>query len=182
VAEVLALGVEDAGDGGDPATRPPWWAAWYRALPAGARAMVEAEAVTWATQLWTALEWDRLTQPMVGGSDDWWDCPGTRALTLRGRAEVRVRAGGRPVLLVLGSGLPPSAWRGAIGFPALVGSLARGERSVPARVVGLWPACGQVRILPVDNAALIETATAVIGAVATWVDARLEMSARLETT
>jgi hypothetical protein len=138
--------------------------------------MVEAEAVTWATQLWTALEWERLTQPVVGGADDWWDCPGTRALTLRGRAEVRVRAGGRPVLLVVGSGLPPARWRGAIGYPALVAGLARGERSVPARVVGLWPASGQVRILDVDRGPLQETATAVMGAVATWVDARLEIT------
>ena len=174
VAEVLAAGAEDAAEGGDPTVRPPWWAAWYRGLPAGGRAMVEAEAVTWATQVWTALEWERLAQPMVGGSDDWWDCPGTRSLTLRGRADVRVRAGGRPALLVVGSGLPPSGWRGTLGFPALVASLARGQGSVPARVVGLWPACGQVRILPVDQGVLAETATAVTAAVATWVDARIE--------
>ena len=42
----------------------------------------------------------------------------------------------------------------ALGFPALVATLARGEKSVPARVVGLWPASGQVRILPVDIEAL----------------------------
>jgi hypothetical protein len=174
VAEVLAAGVEDAAEGGDPTVRPPWWAAWYRGLPAGGRAMVEAEAVTWATQLWTALEWERLVQPMVGGNDDWWDCSGTRSLTLRGRADVRVRAEGRPALLVVGSGLPPSEWRGSLGFPPLVASLARGAKSVPARVVGLWPACGQVRILPVDHGALAETATAVTAAVATWVDARIE--------
>jgi hypothetical protein len=137
--------------------------------------MVEAEAVTWATQLWTALEWERLVQPVVGGGDDWWDCPGTRALTLRGRADVRVRAVGRPVLLVVGSGVPPSDWRSALGFPALVPALGRGEKSVPARVVGLWPASGQVRILPVDNGALVDAAAAVIRAVSTWVDARLEM-------
>jgi hypothetical protein len=44
-------------------------------------------------------------------------------------------------------------------------------------VVGLWPASGQVRILPVDGDTLAETATAVIAAVATWVDARLEARA-----
>ncbi len=178
VAEVLAAGAEDAGEGGDPTVRPPWWAGWYGGLPAGGRAMVEAEAVTWATQLWTALEWERLEQPMVGGSDDWWDCPGSHALTLRGRADVRVRTGGRPVLLVVGSGLPPSDWRGALGFPALVAALGRGQKSVPARVVGMWPASGQVRILPVDIDALAETATTVTAAVATWVDARLEIKQR----
>jgi hypothetical protein len=175
VAEVLAIGVEDAADDGDPGSRPPWWAAWYAGLAAGGRAMVEAEAVTWATQLWTALEWERLAQALVGAGDDWWDCPGTRALTLHGRADVRVRAEGRPVLLTVGSGVPSSQWRGELGFPALVCAMARGERSVPARVVGWWPASGQVRILPVDAAALDEVATAVVGAVATWVDARIEM-------
>jgi hypothetical protein len=174
VAEVLAAGVEDAGDGGDPTVRPPWWAGWYRGLAAGGRAMVEAEAVTWATQLWTALAWDRLGQPVVGGGDDWWDCPGTRVLTLKGRADVRVRTEGRPALLVLGSGVPPSGWQAGLGFPALVAAMARGEKAVPGRVVGLWPASGQVRILPVDARALGQTATAVSSAVATWVDARLE--------
>ena len=174
VAEVLAAGAEDA-EGSDPTARPPWWAAWYRGLGPGGRAMVEAEAVTWATQVWTALEWERLAQTVVGGGDDWWDCPGTRALTLRGQADVRVRAGGAPVLLVVGAGMPGPDWRRALGFPALVSVLARGDRSVPTRVVGLWPASGQVRILPVDGAVLLDTATAVVSAVATWVDARLEM-------
>jgi len=178
VAEVLATGVDDAADDSDPTRRPPWWARWYRDLGTGGRAMVEAEAVTWATQLWTALEWDRLAQPIVGGGDDWWDCPGTRALTLQGRADVRVRVDGRPVLLVVGSGVPTSDWCGSLGFPALVSALARGDRSVPARVVGLWPASGQVRILPVDTTALTDTVTAVVGAVATWVDARIEIKQR----
>jgi hypothetical protein len=178
VAEVLAAGVEDAADdAGQSSSRPPWWSGWYRGLPPGGRAMVEAEAVTWATQLWTALEWDRFVPAaIVGGGDDWWDCPGTRALTLRGRADVRIRCdGGRPALLVVGSGLSPSDWRCALGFPALVSALVRGETSTPSRVVGLWPASGQVRILPVDGAALTETASAVVGAVATWVDARIEV-------
>jgi hypothetical protein len=176
VAEVLAAGVEDVADGGDPTSRSPWWARWYRDLGDGGRAMVEAEAVTWATQVWTALEWERLEQTVVGGGDDWWDCPGTRALTLRGQADVRVRVEGRPVLLVVGAGVPPTAWRVALGFPALVAALARGGRSVPGRVAGWWPASGQVRMLPVDGPAFAETATAVVGAVATWVDARLEMT------
>lgn len=180
VADVLAGGVEDAADAaGQASGRPPWWAAWYRSLPAGGRAMVEAEAVTWATQVWTALEWDRLVPaPIVGSGDDWWDCPGTPRLTLRGRADVRVRGDGPPVLLAVGSGLPSADWRPALGFPALVSALAHGETSVPCRVVGLWPASGQVRILPVDGPALTATAAAVVGAVATWVDARLEAPGR----
>jgi hypothetical protein len=81
-------------------------------------------------------------------------------------------------LLVVGAGVPPLDWRRSLGFPALVSALARGERSVPGRVVGWWPASGQVRILPVDSGALADTATAVVCAVATWVDARIEMRGR----
>jgi hypothetical protein len=177
VGEVLAAGTEDVADSDGSGNRAPWWASWYVGLTSGGRAMVEADAVTWATQLWTALEWHGQGQaPMVGGGDDWWDCPGTRVLTLHGRADVRVRAEGRPALLVMGSGLPPSDWRLELGFPALVAALARRGQSVPARVVGLWPASGQVRILAVDEVDLADVATAVVGAVATWVDARIEMS------
>jgi hypothetical protein len=173
VAEVLAAAVDDVAAAGD--ARPPWWAPWYAGLAPGARTVVEADAVTWATQLWTALSWESLPQPpVIGGRDDWWDCPQARRLTLRGQADVRVFVDGRPVLLVVGSGVPPSRWRVALGFPALVGALARGERSIPTRVVGSWPASGQVRILEVGAEVLDECATAVVSATATWVDARLE--------
>ena len=178
LAAVLRPGVEAVAGGGDPGARPPWWAAWYGGLGPGGRAVVEAEAVTWATQLWTALDWGRLGRAEVGGRDDWWDCPGTRALTVRGRRDVRCRVGGRPVLLVVGSGVPGAGWHETLGFPALVAALAGGDRAVPGRVVGLWPASGQVRILPVDGAVLAESATAVVGATATWVDARLERHGR----
>jgi hypothetical protein len=178
VGEVLAAGMDDVAGIDGSGNRPPWWASWFVGLSSGGRAMVEADAVTWATQLWTALEWHGFEQaPIVGGGDDWWDCPGTRALTLHGRADVRVRAEGRPALLVMGSGVPPSDWRLELGFPALVAALARRGQSVPARVVGLWPASGQVRILAVDEFDLADVATAVVGAVATWVDARIELRA-----
>jgi hypothetical protein len=85
------------------------------------------------------------------------------------------------VLLAVGSGVPQPQWRATLGFPALVSALARGERSVPSRVVGLWPASGQVRLLPVDLGTLTETAAAVVCAVSTWVDARIEAHARPPT-
>jgi hypothetical protein len=59
-----------------------------------------------------------------------------------------------------------------------VAALARGERAAPARVVGIWPATGQIRILPVGLAALREAASAAVSAVATLVDAQLEDGAR----
>jgi hypothetical protein len=38
----------------------------------------------------------------------------------------------------------------------------------------VWPQSGQVRILPIDAAALRATASAVVAGVATWVDSRIE--------
>ncbi len=159
VTEVLAGGLEEGG-------RAPWWAAWYESLTEGGQAVVAAEATTWATQLWVALDWDRFERPAaVGGRDDWWDCPGTKALALHGRVEVRAFAGGRPVMLAIYPGAPAASWRPVMGFPALVAALARGERALPSRVVGLWPASGQARNLAVDRSVVQDTADAVIDAV-----------------
>jgi hypothetical protein len=175
VSDVLAAAVDDAAAGSDTGARPPWWAAWYAELATGGRAVVRAEAVTWATHLWTALDWGRFERPpVVGGGDDWWDCPGSRQLTLKGRAEVRVLVDGRPAFVVVGNGSCPSDWRVELGLPALVGALARGGASAPCRVVGTWPASGQVRLLDVDADVLADVATSVVSAVGTWVDGRLE--------
>jgi hypothetical protein len=174
VAEVLESGVEDLSVAvrAQRARRPSWWAEWYAGLGPGGRATVHAEAVTWATQLWTALDWHRFERPpVVGGRDDWWDCPGRRQLVVRGRAEVRAWVGDRPAMLVVAAGFPRTGWRAELAHSALVVALARGERSMPARVVGLWPASGLVRICEVDTAALTEAATALVSAVTTWVDA-----------
>ncbi len=179
VAEVLGAAVEElAVTGarvGPDAPRPPWWAVWYGGLGIGGRAVVEAEAVTWSSRLWTALSWERFERaPVVGGRDDWWSCPGVRQLTLKGRAEVRVAAEGRQALLVMANGAPSPGWRIELGFPALVAALARGERGVPSRVVGTWPSCGQLRVLEVDIGALEDIAGAVVAATGTWVDAVID--------
>jgi len=174
VADVLDQGVDDLGAPGG-ASRAPWWAGWYAGLPRGARAVVQAEATTWATRLLTALEWRRFPRPaVVGGRDDWWQCPGGPQLTLQGRAEVRVQADRRLALLVVGSGRCPEDWRLELGFPGLVAALVRDAAAAPCRVVGVWPDSGQVRVLRLDVAALEATATAVVSAVGTWVDARID--------
>ena len=91
-----------------------------------------------------------------------------------GRADVRVPVAGRQALLVVSGGTPTPSWRIDLGFPALVAALVRGERGVPVRVVGTWPACGQFRVLDVDAAALDAAAHAVVSATGTWVDALIE--------
>jgi hypothetical protein len=175
VAEVLTSAIDDAS--GD-AQATVWWAPWYRSLRVGARAAVHAEAVTWTTQLLTALDWARVPgPPVIGGRDDRWQCPGARRLSLKGRADVRVLAGGRPALLVMGAGRCRDDWRVLLGFSALVGALGRNAAGAPCRVVGIWPESGQVRVLPVDAGVLRASADAVVGAVATWVDTRLDAAA-----
>jgi hypothetical protein len=172
VAEVLASAIDDGAPHGQTSL---WWASWYRSLRAGARAAVHAEAVTWATQLLTALDWQRLPGPsVIGGRDDRWQCPEARRLSLKGRADVRVLAGGRPALLVMGAGRCRDDWRVLLGFSALVAALGRNAAGAPCRVVGTWPQSGQVRVLPVNGDVLRAAADAVVGSVGTWVDCRLE--------
>lgn len=174
VSEVLEAGIEELAESlrSHGAPRPPWWAEWYASLGPGGRATVNAEAVTWATQLWTSIDWARLERPpVIGGRDDYWDCPGRRRLVVRGRAEVRAFSGDRPVMLVVAQRYPGSAWRAELAHRALVVAMSRGESAVPARVVGLWPASGMVRICEVDEASMSEAADALVFAVATWVEA-----------
>jgi len=148
------------------APRAPWWAQWYEGLTPGARAVVEAEAVTWATQLWTALEWNRFSRPaVIGEGDDWWRPPGRSQVAFKGRVELKAWAGPRQAFLVIGSRSPSTNWRTALAFPALVAAFARGERCAPGRVVGLWPQSGIVRVHPIDTAALCEAADAAVAAV-----------------
>jgi hypothetical protein len=175
VREVLAEGLEDASVArGTGAVRAPWWASWYAGLPGGGRAVVCAEAVTWATQLLTAVDWSQVPRPVIGGRDDWWPCPGGTPIVLKGRADVRSLVGRRAALLVVGTGRCQADWRVELGYPGLVAALGRDAQVAPCRVVGVWPQSGQVRVLPVDLVALRATATAVVAAVATWVDSRIE--------
>ena len=62
---------------------------WVDGLPPAGRAAVGAEAVTWATRLWCALDWSAFPAPPAVGRDHWWDSPHSALLALRGRADVR---------------------------------------------------------------------------------------------
>jgi hypothetical protein len=173
VAEVLAAALET--DGAGAVAPSPWWAPWYRTLTPGGRAVVAAEATTWATQMLTVLDWRALDAAVaIGGRDDWWQCPGPRSVALRGRAEARLLVGRRPVLFVMGAGSCGEDWRPQLAFPALVSALGRAAPAAPCRVVGVWPQSGQVRVMAVDAGVLRGAADIVVAAAATWVDARLD--------
>lgn len=146
----------------------PWWAGWWATLGPGGRAVVQAEAVTWATRLWTGVAWPRLPAPaIVVSRDSRWRPAEAPWLTLRGRVDVRVEPGdGAGSHLVVGEGPAPSSWPLLLTFPVLVGLLGGGRGAPGTRVVGWWPDTGQVRVADVDDDAIAGCAAAVADLVA----------------
>lgn len=155
------------------------WEPWLAGLGAGGRAAVLADAVTWATPLWSALDWAAVGPVAeLGRPDDRWPVPGPGDVHLRSRSEVRVLppvAAGAPsspsVLLSVAGGRPGDGWHDELAFLALVAGVASAARSVPARVVGLWPESGALRVAEVDGHALIGAVDRVVDTVAVLVDA-----------
>jgi hypothetical protein len=168
-ADAVALVMSDpGGPHGLGRVGPGSCADWVASLAAPARSMVSAEATSWATRLWTAIDWGRLDPEKlsVGGPDRWWRWSGagtgrTARIALRGRADVRLRLdatvrGGPPhgAHLVVLDGHPGRATRHALMLSALVDALtsirSSDQATVPSRVVGWWPDSGKVWIIPVD--------------------------------
>lgn len=161
------------------------WEPWLAGLASGGRAMVLADAASWATSLWLSLDWSVLPRPpQIGGADDQWICPASRTVRLKGRCELRlaladgpvVAVGGNPgdapvALVSVSSGCPGVAWEEELGYLALVAGLRSPARPVPARVVGLWPDAGAYRITEVDNGVLLAAAERVVATVRAMVDA-----------
>ncbi len=113
---------------------------WVAGLTDAGRAAVEAEAVTWATRLWCALDWAAFDTPPVIGRDRWWDSPHSALLALRGRAEVRTPG----AHLVVLSGPRRDSVRSELALVALVEALRSRSPVPPGRVVGWWPESGHV--------------------------------------
>ncbi len=147
-----------------------WWEEWFRRIPPGGRAVVQSEALTWATQLHGALDWGRIMPRPQLGRDFRWQCPGSPLVTLHAKVDVQASAGGRPVQLVVSTGLAGPEWSPALALSALSAGLLHGTDAVPARVVGVWPASGQVRILQVEPGTLEVASNRVIDAA--WTLAR----------
>jgi hypothetical protein len=162
------------------------WEPWFARLAAGARASVLAEALGWATAVWSAVEWSRLPRrPRVGGPADQWMCPAGRVVILKARSELRVPlpgdrpgslpsgAAGPPVALVsASSGCPGGTWAEELAYLALVAGLHSATGPFPARVVGLWPDAGIHTAVDLDDAVLTGAADRVIATVGAVVSAR----------
>jgi hypothetical protein len=170
------------------------WEPWFGGLPAGGRSVVLAEAATWATALWSALDWNQFASaPRTGGPDDQWICTAARTVRLKARSELRVGVA-RPercptgqhgpvgsddggtcpstALVSVSGGVPAEDWRADLGFLALVASLRSPSRPVPARVAGLWPDVGAQRMIDVDAELLRVAADQVVSTVSHWAAAR----------
>lgn len=159
VARVLADPASPAGTGpGGPGS----CADWLAGLSPAARTVVQAEATTWATSVWTAIEWDR-TGPtaVVGGPDRWWDWRGSHRIALQGRADVRIPGPAGAQLVVL-DGFPSEAARRALCFGPLVDALRSGGVDTPSRIVAWWPDCGKAWVTVVDEHALRACADQVV--------------------
>jgi hypothetical protein len=130
---------------------------WLAELAPAGRAAVGAAAVTWATRLWCALDWDAFASAPVIGRDRWWDSPDSALLALRGRAEVRIETGSLVVL----SGPRRGSVRAELALVALVEALRHGHGGVPGRVVGWWPDSGRVVRVEAEPALLTLGAEAV---------------------
>lgn len=167
------------------------WEPWVAGLVPGARAVVLAETLTWATTLWSSLDWRVFAAPpRIGGADDQWICPAMRTTRLKARAELRVplvdgRTGrtrprpGGPVsaLVSVSSGCPGPGWDDELAYLALVAGLRAPTRPVPARVVGLWPDAGLHSSVDIDQQTLGMAADRVVTGVAAVVEARLSSPA-----
>ena len=118
---------------------------WIDGLSPAGRAAVGAEAVTWATRLWCALDWSSFPSAPVVGRDHWWDSPHSALLALRGRADVR----SANAHLVVLSGPRRGSVRAELALVTLVEALRLQGEDVPGRVIGWWPDSGHlVRVDP----------------------------------
>ena len=167
-------------------TRTGWrtfhWEPWVAGLAPGARAVVLAEAVGWASSLWSSFDWSAFgPRPEIGGRGDQWMCPAARPLRLRARPELRVpvlpsvgNAGdrGTVALVSIAGGCPSEAWREELAYLALVSTLSSPTRPVPARVLGWWPDAGTDRSVEIDLVSLTGSADRVVATVSAVVEAR----------
>ncbi|MGH9110434.1 MAG: hypothetical protein ACRDY3_13425, partial [Acidimicrobiales bacterium] len=160
VATVAGAVASLAADGRHGLGRPGSLTEWIGGLSGPARALVEAEAVTWATRLWTSVQWDRLgPAARVGEPDARWSPMGTPGISLQGRADVRAGGVSAPcVLLTTLAGRPGPTSRVELGLAALVDLLSAAEcqpgeaaARLPRRVVGWWPECGRALAVGVDR-------------------------------
>ncbi len=132
---------------------------WLATLPAAGITAVHADAATWATRLWCALDWEAFIEPPVIGRDRWWDSPHSALLAIRSRAEVRSvvtdeEGSAFSVHLVVLSGPRRPTIKSELSVLAMVEAMQALNSLPPGRIVGWWPDSGHLVKVEVDEAAL----------------------------
>lgn len=141
------------------------------AASAAVRTAAVVEAVNYATDLWTAIDWSSLPSvPRIGATDDQVVLR-SAGLGLRARAELELAPAnaGACRLLVL-PGAPGPATNVVLGAHALTSALAHRDGVVPARVLGFYPGASRFVQMDVDLGVLRRAALGVaerVGAVST---------------
>lgn len=150
--------------------RPGALGTWLAEAPFGVLGSVVAEAVTYSTELLTALEWGRLSDAArVGQADPVWAVPGAPWVSLRGRRDCSISLDaelGTRALLVLRSGRPSRSSNDDLSHVALVEGLTHPDQPLPTRIVGLWPATGKAISIEVTRETTQHAARAVVEAMA----------------
>lgn len=132
---------------------------WLAGLPRSGLAAVHAEATTWATRLWCALDWSAFGERPTIGRDHWWDSRRSPNLAIRSRAEVRAVSADRAgnplsVHLVILGGARRASVTSELSVVALVETLCARGSLPPGRVVGWWPDSGHMVAVKVDRTAV----------------------------
>jgi hypothetical protein len=154
---------------------------WIAGLPLGARAVVEAEAVLWATQLLSAVVWTQPAARLVGFDRSVVPCDAPRVI-VRGRVDVELRPACHPDqdahaptggILVMMTGHPLPSARLELAVTALATALSDRPGNVPARVVGFWPQSGRALSLPINVDLLLRGSGAVVETIRSDVEGSL---------
>lgn len=184
ITDAVAMVLADAGarlTASEHGTTLPWWAGWWAALPAGAQAVVQAEAVTWGTQLWGGVDWSSLGgRVTVVTRDRRWAPPACRWVRLVGRTDLRAEGPFGCAYLVVGAGVAGCGWQHDLALPAFVAALSSELPGSCDRVVGWWPESGQVRALTIDDQVLLDFAGVIVTVVRDLVTRRSRSSHRRE--
>jgi len=148
--------------------------AWLAGLPPGARGVVQAEACSWATELWDLVDWPHLQSGLASRGwrvaaqhgKDRWRFRGSPRVTMESQTDIRVVAApgsagaGSAAARQLGAiVLVERSYREAtaaddLAFAALVSALSRGK--VPRKVLGYWPQAGVTLMVDVNRQLLLD--------------------------
>ena len=139
-------------------------AAYLASCSPALRTAAIAHGVTYATELFCAIEWKSFTRHPLIGSPDATAVLRSQGISLRGRAELICDiddASGAQLAesrLVVMHGVIEDDTTLLLGSAALAATLASSDRTAPARMVAFFPTSGQAAVLDITENILTRTA------------------------